>query len=747
MAPRWKNLDTALDRLLDAPPERRWGLLEELSGDDLALRSELESLLPFLEAPEGPLDAGIADAAERLFLQMETTLVADAEARYRQLGPYRLGERLGSGAMGRVYRGRRSDGAFEREVAIKLQRWELADEHLVQRFEQERRVLAQLDHPAIARLLDGGVTADGVPYLVMELVEGSPIDAYCKRQGISVDRRVELLAEVADAVQAAHGRLVIHRDLKPSNVLVTDGGQVKLLDFGVAKLLEPSADGGLTQTGRGPFTFRYASPEQLRNEPLGVGTDVYSLGVVLYQLLAGATPFADVEPGGPDPRLRGELPPPPSRNLDPGGERTGPGRASLRDLDAITLRALEPEPERRYATAADLAADLRRWRNGEAVAAMPPSLLYRLRKLAVRNALATGLLALVILSMVTGIVVSTAQARRAEAQRAQAQELADYVLQVLRLADPDSGGSTTVTARQLLESAAAGLEELDAGPLRAEVQAVIGEGMLNLQVYDRAAVMLEGAAQARGFPPGIDDRSADLLAMAANARAEAGDLPAALGLMEPTLAHRERAAAAGRDGATAALGKALYQKAFLICRFSDPTSPMRREAHGLLNRAIELGRSLHPDGHESTAQALHLLGQQVFADARLSTGEEAETLVARAFELLYEAADMRRRLDRRGQTREATPLLEEAIALFAQANPPEHPTALLLRSNLAGMYRELGDFARAGTIYEGVIQDWRDADLDPRPEALYGLAVVRVELGRLDDAESLAREALDLIDP
>ena len=709
--------------------------------------------------------AGLADVAADLVARLDDEQLADGEERYRQLGPYQLDEAIGSGAMGRVYRARRADGAFEREVAIKIQRWELADEHMERRFEHERQILADLDHPSIARLLDGGVTDDGVPYLVMELVEGAPIDEHCRRTRAPIARRLELVAEVLDAVQTAHGRLVIHRDIKPSNVLVDDDGRAKLLDFGVAKLLEPSRDPRLTRGTRGPFTYRYASPEQLRGEPLGVATDVYSLGLLLYELLTDRRPFDQVEEHLPDPRIAGTLPPPPSTVRALPTELDGLSRDAWRDLDAIVLAALAPDIDRRYRTVADLAADLRRFRDGHPVAARAPSPLYRARLLVRRNATTSALVALVVLTLIAATVVSSRQARRAEAEKRQAEQLAGHVLDILRLADPRAGGSTTLTARELLESSAAGLDQIDDPDTRARLQAVLGEGLVHLEVFDPAVDLLLAATRQRGYPRTIDDTTADLLMMTATAEAGRGDLPTALAHLDAVIAHRE--ATATNPQARIALARALHHRAYLMARYTTPSASDRGAVRLQLERAIELLRAAQTGDHEPLANSLHLLGQEVFAQARAANGGPDEAATRRGLAIMTEAAAMRRRLDAGGHTANLVESLNDlalahdtigevdiAITLLAEALDRAethlsagHPDTLMMRSNLASFYRDRGDLDEAAEHYEGALDGWRAAGLEPAAQPLYGLGLVRARQDRPTDAEPLLRRALARTDP
>ena len=283
----WQQVRELLDGAIALPASERAAYLEENCAGNEDLRSEVLSLLQshdeagsvFLRNPAADVRAvfsGLATKASRIG---------------RRIGVYQIVEEIGHGGMGEVYRASRADGQYEKQVALKLVRVGLDSPALLDRFRHERQILATLDHPNIARLLDGGTTEEGIPYLVMELIEGTPIDQYCEQHDLDIPRRLQLFLQVCSAVQYAHQRLVIHRDLKPSNVLVTADGIPKLLDFGIAKIIDPSV--GEETTALRPMTPEYASPEQIRGEPITTATDVYSLGVVLYKLLTGRSPYAE----------------------------------------------------------------------------------------------------------------------------------------------------------------------------------------------------------------------------------------------------------------------------------------------------------------------------------------------------------------------------------------------------------------------------------------------------------------------
>jgi eukaryotic-like serine/threonine-protein kinase len=306
---RWKLVKHLLDEVIALPAAERASHLERACNGDSDLKGEVESLLAsheqagtgFLKTPAIDLHAGFAPAPTRVG---------------RRIGAYDILEEIGHGGMGEVYRAVRADGQFTKEVAVKLVRGGFDTAFVIERFRHERQILAGLDHPNIARLLDGGTTEDGIPYLVMELVRGTPIDRYCEQHQLPINKRLELFRDVCAAVHYAHQRLVIHRDIKPGNILVTEEGVPKLLDFGIAKILDPSSTGETTMAG--PMTPEYASPEQIRGEPITTATDVYSLGVVLYQLLTGRSPYpvktrtphelsraiCDVEPERPSSVIR-----------------------------------------------------------------------------------------------------------------------------------------------------------------------------------------------------------------------------------------------------------------------------------------------------------------------------------------------------------------------------------------------------------------------------------------------------------
>ncbi len=436
---RWERISEVLEKALSLATTQRDQYLTVTCAGDFELRREVESLIAshheagsqFLNVA-GAVAQGAADTTPR----------ADVRAG-RRIGPYLVEDEIGHGGMGEVFAALRADGTYEKKVALKLVRSGYDTALLLERFRNERQILASLDHPNIARLLDGGTTDDGIPYLVMELVEGQPIDAYCDARKLTVTERVQLFGQVCGAVQYAHQHLVIHRDIKPSNILVTQEGTPKLLDFGIAKLLD--ASGATEATVLRPMTPEYASPEQLRGEPITTATDVYSLGVVLYQLLTGRSPYRV------DKRTAGKLaeaitqdePERPSASvertesvLQDGALREltaetvsrtrevsplGLQRRLRGDLDFVLLKALRKEPALRYASVEHFAGDLRNHLEGIPVSARKGTWIYRTVKFTRRHKAGVAAAALVLITLVTGVAITVREARIAEANRRRAE--------------------------------------------------------------------------------------------------------------------------------------------------------------------------------------------------------------------------------------------------------------------------------------------------------------------------------------
>lgn len=472
---RWKQIQENLDVAAALAATERESFLNQLGNADRELQQEVESLLSYQTKDPGFLQtAALESLAHGQWRQPKRISLLS-----RVFGPYQLTELLGVGGMGDVYRAVRVDGQYEQQVALKIVRSDFTGE-LTTHFRNERQILATLVHPNIARILDGSTTEDGVPYVVMELIEGLPITQYCDQNHLPTDDRLKLFRTVCSAVHYAHQHLVVHRDIKPSNILVTADGMLKLLDFGIAKILDPnSASENATRTGMLIMTPEYASPEQLRGEPITTATDVYSLGMVLYVLLTGCHPFhargnmphevargvLEMEPERPSAVLRRKetdaqsgggkcaalLVESNARNASPENQSSNLSG----DLDSIVLKALRKEPRDRYSSADQLSEDIRRHLEGLPVLARKGTLSYRASKYVLRHKVAVGSAALVLLTLVAGIVLTLHEARiaernglRAERRFSDVRKLANSLLFEIHDSIKDLPGSTQ--ARKLI---------------------------------------------------------------------------------------------------------------------------------------------------------------------------------------------------------------------------------------------------------------------------------------------------------
>ncbi|MEM9595571.1 MAG: serine/threonine-protein kinase, partial [Acidobacteriota bacterium] len=507
---RWLRVRGIFDHASELDPAELGPYLDRTCGDDLPLRQEVEALLEADRAGADGLRPDIAAATEALILP--------GLGPRDSVGPYRIVRELGRGGMGVVFAAVRDDGEYRQQVALKIMSLLLATDVAVERFYNERQILADLEHPAIARLLDGGTTEDGAPYLVMEQVDGVPIDVHCRRRGLGLEGRLELIIQVCRAVSHAHGRLVVHRDLKPANILITEGGEPKLLDFGIAKILDGEQAAAMTRTGSLPLTPRYASPEQIAAEPITVATDIYSLGIVLYELLTGVSPYGELGQSSPGRLARAISEMEPIRlsaaaRRGPRDAETPPPVPPRRlegELDAIVGTALRKEPARRYASVDHFAADLRRFLDGLPVTAVPDSLAYRSHKWLRRNAVPAALAALVVIALVAGLVARTVEARRAEQEKERAnleaavsEQVAAFLETVFDSAAPFGAENRDVTARELLDAATGRVDQLEEQPLvQARVLKTMGRAYKELALFDEAEGLLRRSVEALDGAPG-----------------------------------------------------------------------------------------------------------------------------------------------------------------------------------------------------------------------------------------------------
>ena len=514
----WRDVEHIFIEALDLPSEERARYLGDACGENETLRQEIDSLLDAHISTVGLLDAFDAERAAGL-------LRDELPATHLEFGPYRVVRELGRGGMGTVYEAHRADGQFEQKVALKVIKAGLGSASIVQRFLNERQILATLQHPHIARLIDGGIDEGGQPYFAMEFIDGQPITTYCDAKRLTIDDRLNLFLRVCEAVRYAHRNLVIHRDLKPGNILVTNQGDVKLLDFGIAKVLEGAGDGyGMldTESGVHAMTPEYASPEQVKGEAITTSTDVYALGVILYELLTGSRPYhfdrksmsdvvmaiCDVEPVRPvqsfsNIRSNNEEAfnhITTSRSISEGRLR----RLLKGDLEAILLKALQKQPDERYVSVEAMQEEIRRYRNGLPVLSRASSVGYVFRKFVRRHRLAAAMLSMFI-TVLTGFSILLAiQANRLanerdrsnmEAEKALA--VADFLENIFEASEQTISSDEAVTAKELLTSGVARIEDWqeDKPEVQALLMQVLGRTHFKMAFYASGETLLRKAVQ------------------------------------------------------------------------------------------------------------------------------------------------------------------------------------------------------------------------------------------------------------
>jgi eukaryotic-like serine/threonine-protein kinase len=707
--------------LVELPPLEVNARLAALDASDPDLARMVRELLDADGAAGRFLEQGAVEYAPRLD-ELGSARPVDSDAAGKAVGPYVLVSLLGRGGMGEVWVAERRDGQFEQRVALKLLKRGIDSEGIRRRFLQERQVLAGLDHPHIARLLDGG-ESDGRPYFVMELVEGVAITEHCRQARAPLAQRLRLVQTCCEAVDAAQRRLVVHRDIKPSNVLVTADGQVKLLDFGIAKVL--SADGEATQwtqIDERVLTPHYAAPEQILGEPVTTATDVYALGVLLYQLLTGALPHArdTVSAAGLASAVENESVEKPSRAAGlpdavtagfPEREREKLPALLEDDLDAIVLKALRREPERRYPGAGAFAEDLRRHLDGLRVEARPDTFSYRAGKFVRRHRAGVAAVSLTLAALLAGLAGTAWQARRAQANARRAERVQQFLVQLFQASDPNQSRGETITARELLADGTRRIEtELGGEP---EVQAALYDAVAqidrSLGALPEAQALAERAVAGRSRTLGPDDpataQSRVTLAEVLFARGEGKAAEKEVRAVLPILA-----AAYGQDGVETIRAKETLA-------------------------ALLVDRS---EGKESLALATQIAASQ---RRRFGTGSVE---AARSLGLLGNVQETA------GQYGEAEKTYRSAADILERALGAENPQTAAARYSLAGVLSYVGKHEEGEQQFRLALAAQRKSLGDQHPDVaqtLIALGLLEINERRYPEADAAFTEALAIYRP
>ena len=693
----WSEVEELFALAVALPPEQRDAFVAEFRGA-AGIRREVESLLAAHDARGAELTlAGIA--------------VPTASLVGRRLGPWAVVREVGRGGMGTVYEAVRDDDQYQKRVAVKTIGRSVDSETLARRFRQEQQILASLQHPNIAALIDGGVTHDGIPYFILEYVDGRPIDDFCVERRLGLRARIDLFQQVVSAVQYAHRQLVIHRDLKPSNILVDDDGVVKLVDFGIAKLLEAEGP-DVTADARAPLTMNYASPEQFKGEPISTASDVYSLGVLLYRLLTGRNPL-ELDSLSLDRAITAvcsETPPPPSQAASAAwaaSMQLGSAHQLQKllggELDAIVMMALRKEPDRRYATVQALGDDVQRYLKGLPVAAAPDTIGYRLGKFVRRRrgVVLAAMVATVALVGGTGVALWQAASARDEARKAI--RISEFLQRIL-------GGNLTnigvthrlpqanLTLQEVLDTAAAHLpEELPGDPMvRASLHRVLGSGyaaaMRNVSArrqFDSAI-----AIHTRERSPNDTSVAVDLLDLAEIIGVEHPDSAEQIGRRALQIFDRNHVPDTAGVYVATLVGMAEWQSFqgklasadTSLTRFIAGERARARPRLPLIAYALgSLGLTLHNEGKLDSAEATMRRGIAAYDSSGIGPSYE-ETINLMTFGS---------HLNSKGRGKDALPILERARDMAHQMVPPGNAIHIQIGISLADARSLAGDTAGA----------------------------------------------------
>lgn len=758
---RYQQVKQVYLEAIDRNPGDRFAWLAQRCGADEALRLEVEALLnesaetaPFLETPSPLPDFPVLPkrkAADELIGQ--------------RIGTYKILREIGQGGMGAVYLAERADEQFRKRVALKLVKRGMDTEEILSRFRHERQILASLDHPNIARLIDGGTTEDGLPYFVMEFIEGQPIDLYCSTQKLGTNERLNLFRTVCNAVHYAHQNLVVHRDLKPSNILVTADGTVKLLDFGIAKILNPDLFPETvlpTKTWERPMTPAYASPEQVRGQAITTASDVYALGVILYELLTGQRPYqfkgyapheiakvvCETEPDKPSTAVVRVITVDDTVGNAATAEADKLRRQLKGDLDNIVLMALRKEALRRYASVEQFSEDIRRHLDGLPVIAREDTFRYRTEKFIARNRLAVAaaaVFALLLAGFLTMTLVQSARVARerdrAERERVKAEKVSSFLVDLFKVSDPDKARGAQITAREVLDKGADKIraELKDQPETQATLLHAVGEVYYSMGLYERSAALLEEAVQLRRQTLGNDhpDLARSLTALAQSAF-DLGQNDRTETLTREALAIRRKAF--GNEHREVA--ENINDLALLTKLKGDFAA-----AEPLYREAIAVQRKLSGNDSLDVATPLHNLGV-LLSDKKDFVGAEAaerEALEIRRKRLGPDAPDvamtmhnLASMLRNKGDIAGAEQTLRDTLALRRKIYPEAHPQTALTLHNLGTLLRDQQRYAEAETYLREALA----IRLKKLPVDHPHTGRVRIELGRVLVPQKAYAEAL-----
>lgn len=762
-AERMARLDRALDEAL------RSGRIDS-DRVDPEDRSLLHALFERASSDLPGLDQSVV--AHRALSDGLAAAINDDEALHAgdRVGAFRLERCIGRGGMGTVYLARRQEGGFEQQVALKILSQKSSDPAAFQLFQRERDLLARLQHPGIARLIDGGMTQGWRPWFAMEYVDGQPIDRYARQRQLTVDARLALFIQACDALAHAHHQLILHRDLKPGNLLVDTSGQLRIVDFGLGRALDSEQAFSPDQTlVAGRLTPDYASPEQARGEAITVSSEVYQLGLVLYQLVCGQRPYRTESTNAwalaqsisqaivlrPSDRCR--------QHPELAVEFSSSARQHVRrlrgDIDNIVLKAIARKPEDRYPSVEALASDLRRHRRQLPIEARTATRRYQLNRFIRRNRASVASSVALVLTLCGGLLVMSMQAAdlarerdRVISENERSQRLIDSMSRMIRLSDADQSAEQMMTLGQRLEQYRDHIDRdlVDDSDARRQMLAIIGEAMSKVGYWDQAAqALLEAHAISFSELGPTHPESISIVLSLATARAFNGEFESADSLLTGTIDQVSQSR--GQDATARA--DLLYTRGHLRTYHLADTDPLFGRGIEDLEQALDLYRRQNPGPNEDVAKAMHWLGlKNPDLDRRLDLVQQALSMTIEVHGKNHvttasRTAELALIHDLLGQYDQAIEVARKAHALHTEARGPDHPQSLTILSNLAGSLRMNGDLREAVEIYRRV-HEIRQKTLPDDHILLaftaHGMGNTLRELGDLDESEKWLREALRL---
>lgn len=767
----WKQLSRIFDMVLTLPPEGRTDYIKRVCGEDAELEKKIRLMLSQLEESDQFFEERLGKN-EKLIKELDALITEQTGVEDyfegKKIGRWDILELIGHGGMGRVYKVQRVDeSGIKQNGALKVIHKSLLTPSHMERFKLEQHILSGLQHPNISGFVDSGITADRVPYMVMEYVAGENILDYCNNRKLSVEERLNLFITVCKAIQYAHTSLIIHRDLKPDNIYVTEEGRIKILDFGIAKLMDPNLYENSaieTQPGLRMLSLEYASPEQISGKMVTTSTDLYSLGILLSKLLTGLHPFDldNLSYSEVEKRILEEDPPLASKrflglsNSDIQKQHLEERGASLSeltrilkgDLDAIIYKSLHKDPERRYGSVEALITDLERYQNNMPVAARPDTFGYRSRKFIRRNRWAMAAAALIFIVLTGGIAATMYQAKQAEQNAREAEQVSAFLAQIFDGSDPNRANDGTMTARELLDQGyERALYELDDEPLlQAQILSMIGNIYSNLGLYEPSYLAISRSVELFQQERERSPRLASALLRLAN--------------LEYRLDNFEAAAEAARQALDLSIrynGGDHPETASVMNTLAMSLEELgnKEEAYQYYRRIIDLRRG-QPDQGSNLAINLNNLAISLQNDGQY---EEADALFSEAVSLINDILGSEHPFmafilngysglhQDRGDYHKAEENLRQALMIARAIFPETHPFIGVVQYNLAELFNKVESYPDAVNYYRLSLAQRRSALPGNHPDianTLYAIGGVLIKKQKPEDAANYLKEAVDL---